>query len=123
MADSFLAEIDESTNPVSREGYYNEIVRAHRGSRGKKDEKRIYVKLISSDMVDHVKSLGFRKSGLFVNQMHSPKVDERLCKGRNLIRTLRSQEDSKNWKMYLNDKCQLMVKKLGTPSYINYKQF
>ena len=122
----YLADISDNTNENANASYqeiYNEIVRAHRGTKGKKDEHRIYVRLVSSEMVDYVKKLAFKKKDLFVNQMHSPKINERLCKGRNLIRTLRSQEESKNWKMFLNDKCQLMVKRHGTRVYSVYKQF
>ena len=54
--------------------------------------------------------------------MRSPMINERLFKGRTLIKTLKISEDSKTWKMYMNDKCQLMHKKPGSPKYTMYKQ-
>lgn len=119
---TFLADLDE-TGEYERDDIYNEIIRAHRGKKGKKDEKTIYVKFVSSSTVDFVKSLAFKKAGVFINQMRSPLVNERLFSARKLMRQLRDSEEGKNWKLHVNERCQLMCKKRGEQRYSVHKQF
>ena len=103
--------------------FYDNIVRAHRGGKGKKDEDTIYAKFSSQSLVDHIKDLAFVKRNIYISQMRSPMINTRLYNGRNLIRTLRNNAESKSWKMFMNDKCQLMHKKPDSDKYIMYKQF
>ena len=98
-------------------------MRAHRGTKGKKDENRIYAKFVSAEMVDYVKSLTFVNKNIFMNQMRSPMVNARLFRGRTQIRTMKETDEYRGSKMYMNDRCQLMLKKPGTASYVKYKQF
>ena len=73
--------------------------------------------------MDHIKTLSYVNRDIFINQMHSPMVNERLFNGRKLIKTLKESAASKSWKMYMNDRCQLMHKKPGEDRYVMYKQF
>ena len=102
--------------------FYYGIVRAHRGAK-ERNAKQIYAKFSSQEMVEHIKTLSFVKKDIYINQMRSPMVSERLYNGRMLIKTLKGEDASKQWKMYMNDRCQLMHKKLGADKYIMYKQF
>ena len=88
--------------------FYYGIVRAHRGGKGN-HAKQIYAKFGSQQMVEHVKSLSFVNKDIFINQMRSPMISERLFNGRKHIETLKGLTDSKQWKMYMNDRCQLMI--------------
>ena len=103
--------------------FFHGIVRAHRGGKGRKGENNIYTKYSSQELVDHIKTLSFVSREIFINQMHSPMVNERIYKGRQLIKTLKVSDASKSWKMYMNDRCQLMHKKPGEEKYTLYKQF
>ena len=113
---SHLTEI--SNGELSYSSLYNTIVRAHRGG---KDNKAIFVKFNNSFTVDQVKKLRTAR-GVYINQLHSRMINERLKKGRNLRKELKQQE-GKLWKMYLNDNVQLMIKKPGDTKYSFYKQF
>lgn len=113
-----LETIDDSKK-FSQDDYKKNIVRAHRGG---KDGTSIYVKFTTSEMVNHVKSLRFKRGGLYINQMRSPIINGRILKGRNLIKTLKNTEGPQ-WKMYINDNIQLMAKKPGDITYSVYKQF
>ena len=81
----------------------------------------IFVKFINGDMVSHVKSLRFKRKNIFINQLRSPLVNERIMKGRNLIKVLKNGE-GRLWRMYINDNVQL-VRKPGDNKYSFYKQF
>ena len=107
----------------SYDDFFDSIVRAHRGGKGRKNESKIYAKFSSQQLVDHIKTLSLVNRDIFINQMHSPMVNERLFKGRQLIKTLKASAASKSWKLYMNDRCQLMCKRPGEDKYVMYKQF
>ena len=102
--------------------FYDGVVRIHRGKLIN-DDNNIYAKFSSQILVDHIKTLSHVKKDIYISQLHSPQVNERLFHGRNLMRTLRKADGSKSWKMFLNDRCQLMHKKPGDQKYTMYKQF
>ena len=116
-------KVTNADDRYTRQDFSYAIVRAHRGGKGKKNENNVYAKFNSQELVDHIKTLAFADKNIFINQMHSPKVNERLYKGRQLIKTLKASAASKTWKLYMNDRCQLMCKKPGEERYIVYKQF
>ena len=116
-------KVEKEEERYTYEDFYYGIVRAHRGGKGRKDENKIYAKFSSQQLVDHIKTLSIVNSEIFINQMHSPLVNERLYNGRKLIKTLKGTAASKSWKMHMNDRCQLMVKKPGEEKYVVHKQF
>ena len=105
-------KVEHKADRYTYDDFYFGIVRAHRGAKGKY-EKQIYAKFSSQQMVDHIKTLAFVNKNIFINQMRSPMVNERLYNGRKHIKELKAANDSKNWKMFMNDRCQLMHKKDG----------
>ena len=107
----------------SVDDFFDGIVRAHRGGKGRKDANKIFAKFSSQQMVDHIKTLSHVNRDLFINQMHSPMVNQSLYDSRKLIKTLRGSHASKHWKLYMNDRCQLMCKRQGEDKYVMYKQF
>ena len=64
---------------------------------------------------------GKARKGVFVNQMRSPMVRDRIAKALDYRMEIRELHN--DWKMFVNDKVQLMVKKPGEKLYIKYKQF
>ena len=116
-------KITDADERYEFDGFFDGIVRAHRGGKGSKGENNIYAKFSSQELVDHIKTLSLVNRDIFINQMHSPMVNERLFKGRQLIKTLKGSDASKSWKMYMNDRCQLMYKRPGEDKYVMYKQF
>ena len=116
-------KVVESEERYSEDDFFDGIVRAHRGGKGKKDANKIFAKFTSQQMVDHIKTLSHADKNIFINQMHSPMVNQRLFDGRKLIKTLKGSDASKHWKLYMNDRCQLMCKRPGEDKYVVYKQF
>ena len=116
-------KVEKEEDRYSYDDFFYGIVRAHRGGKGRKDENKIYAKFSSQQLVDHIKTLSLVNRDIFINQMHSPMVNERLFNGRKLIKTLKGAAASKSWKMHMNDRCQLMCKKPGEERYVMYKQF
>ena len=116
-------KVAEKDDQYTYDDFYEGIVRAHRGGKGQKGENKIFAKFSSQQIVDHVKTLSLGIKDIYINQMHSPMVNERLYNGRKLIKTLKASAASKTWKMHMNDRCQLMHKKPGDDRYVMYKQF
>ena len=115
---SFLEELSEGE--LNRNDIHYSIVRAHRGG---KENKAIYVKFNDHSMMDSIKDLRFKKNGIFINQLRSPKINQRIKEASKLKSELRKKEKSKNWKIFINEKVQLMVKKPNENRYCIHKQF
>ena len=115
-------KVEHKADRYSFDDFYYGIVRAHRGAKGKY-ERQIYAKFSSQQMVEHIKTLAFVDKNIFINQMRSPLINERLYNGRKHIRLLKADNESKTWKMFMNDRCQLMHKKDGADKYTVLKQF
>ena len=73
MLSSFLEELSEGE--LNKNDIFYSIVRAHRGG---KDNKSVYVKFNNHNVMDSVKGLKFKKKGLFINQLRSPKINKRM---------------------------------------------
>ena len=131
MLSQELAELDakrfqvESQNskrtrtvPVwSDKHFYGSINRAHRGKKGTRDELTIYVKVNSNEALTQIKNLRFMKKDLFINQMRSPMVRERVKKGLDIIKAYKSNPGKEKFKMYVSDSLNIMVKKPGDQKY------
>lgn len=120
LENKYVREEDER---YTYDDFYSYIVRAHRGTKGKKDDNKIYAKFNASDIVDHIKELSFTERNIFINQMRSPMINKRLYEGRQEIKILKQTPESQSWRMHMNDRCQLMVKKAGDQRYSLHKQF
>ena len=118
MLSSFLEELSEGE--LNKYDIFYSIVRAHRGG---KDNKSVYVKFNNHNVMDSVKGLKLKKKGLFINQLRSPKVNKRIQEASKVKTELRKKVNSKNWKMFINEKVQLMFKKPNDSRYGIYKQF
>ena len=119
---SLLVELDD-IHKYSNEDYSRNIVRGHHG--GKNNRKigaSIFAKFLNDDMVGYVKSLRFKRASIYINQLRSPCVSERIKKGREMIKNLKNGE-GQLWRMFINDNVQLVVKKPGDNNYNFYKQF
>ena len=60
--------------------------------------------------------------GVYINPMRSPMVNKRIKEGVRVKKMLKAN-DGKNWKMYVNDKVQLMIRKPDDSKYTIYHQF
>ena len=107
-----------SDNILSVDSIKKQIVRAHRG----KNRKSIFVKFNNSHLVQQVKDLGGKSanSGIYINKTRSPQIMERIKAGIRCKKLLKEEDESKEWKLYVNDQVQLMVKKPGDTSYTVY---
>ena len=113
----YISEL--SGNGINERDVYTSIVRAHRGGSG---SKTIFAKFNDGYVMRQIKDLSVKKRGLFVNQMRSPNVTLRNQKGLAARKHLREGEGA-NWKLYMNDKIQLMVKRPTETRYTFYQQF
>ena len=112
-----LEEVSENT--INKDTISSAIIRAYRGG---KDRKAIFVKFNNSYMVNKIKSLNFKRKGVYISQMRSPFVTARIKKAPILRKSLKGG-DGKNWLMYVNDKAELMIKRPGEFKYKVYKSF
>ena len=66
----------------------------------------------------------FVEKNIYINQMRSPLIRERIYKGRCEIKKIRTTlPEARYWKMYVNDKCELMVKKAEGQRYMVHMKF
>ena len=78
-----LEEVSENT--INKDTISSAIIRAHRGG---KDRKAIFVKFNNSYMVNKIKSLNFKRKGVYISQMRSPFVTARIKKALILRKSL-----------------------------------
>ena len=95
---------------------YNSIIRAHRGK-----SNAIFVKFSNNNVLRDVKGLNFKRKNVYINQLRSPLVSERIKRALILRKELQEGE-GKKWKMFVNDNVQLMVKRPGEDKYSRYIQ-
>ena len=115
MLAKFLEELSDWK--LHQDLIYNSIVRAHRGK-----DNLIFVKFCNDSVFTDIKRLNFKKKDIYINQMRSPLVTKRIKKALSLRKLLKDGEGSK-WKMFVNDKIELMVNRPGETKYSRYKVF
>ena len=113
----FLEEL--SDYQLTRDRIYKSIVRAHRGA---KPSNAIFVKFNDGNIVSEIKTLNFKREGIYINQLRSPLVTDRIKEALAFRKTLKDG-DGKNWKMFINDRLELMIKRPDDAKYTRYKSF
>ena len=106
----YLSELSQEMN---KDEIYDSIIRAHRGP----NSNSIFVKFNDGYVVNHVKALRTER-GVYINQMRSPMVKRRVKESVRVKKMLKAN-DGKNWKMYVNDKVQLMIRKPDDTSILS----
>ena len=66
--------------------------------------------------------LNFKREGIYINQLRSPLVTDRIKEALAFRKTLKDG-DGKDWKMFVNDRLDLMIKRPDDTKYTRYKSF
>ena len=107
-----------SKNKLDLNHIHRSIVRAHMGG---KNNKSIYVKFSNQSMMEEIKELRFNNKGIYINQLHSPGISMKIKEAVMYKREIKQKE--KDWKIFINGKVQVLVKKPGERKYTMIKKF